>query len=166
MNWEAIGAIGEVVGAVAVLATLIYLARQIHQYTSALRSTATQAAHDQAANVYYLLCSDPEMAGIFRRGTLAPDELNDDELARLNAFHSLTQFYLQNWYMQTRAQLMDDTLLSSWSSITAGVSATPGFRQFWEQRRHVYSPVFREWMETEVFPRAVEETYNPLGVRK
>jgi len=49
MNWEAIGAIGEVGGAVAVIATVIYLARQIRQNTSALRSTATQAAHDQAA---------------------------------------------------------------------------------------------------------------------
>jgi hypothetical protein len=166
MNWEAIGSIGEVVGAVAVIATLIYLSRQIRQHTSALRSTATQAAHDQAGSVYHLLCSDPEMAGIFRRGTSAPDELTADELARLNAFHSLTQFYLQNWYWQTRARLMDDALLSSWSAITAGVSATPGFKQFWAQRRHVYSPEYREWLETEVFPRAVGETYNPLGVRK
>ena len=166
MNWEAIGAIGEVVGAIAVIATLIYLALQIRQNTAALRSTATQAAHDQAANVYNILCSDPDMAGIFMRGTLAPNELSDDELARLNSFYSVTQFYLQNWYMQSRDQLMDDTLLSSWSNIVARISTTPGFEQFWEQRSYVYSPVYREWLETEVFPKAGGETYDPLGVRK
>jgi len=33
MNWEAVGAIGEIFGAVAVLATLVYLAKQIrHKY--------------------------------------------------------------------------------------------------------------------------------------
>jgi len=32
MNWEAIGAIGEDVGAIGVIATLAYLAIQIHQY--------------------------------------------------------------------------------------------------------------------------------------
>ena len=31
MNWDAIGAIGEVVGAVAVVVTLLYVARQIHR---------------------------------------------------------------------------------------------------------------------------------------
>jgi hypothetical protein len=31
MNWDAIGAIGEIVGALAVLITLIYLAMQIKQ---------------------------------------------------------------------------------------------------------------------------------------
>jgi hypothetical protein len=30
MNWDAIGAIGEIVGAAAVVATLFYLARQIN----------------------------------------------------------------------------------------------------------------------------------------
>jgi len=31
MNWDAIGAVGEVVGAVAVVVTLLYVARQIRQ---------------------------------------------------------------------------------------------------------------------------------------
>ena len=31
MNWDAVGAIGEVVGAVAVVVTLLYVGRQIHQ---------------------------------------------------------------------------------------------------------------------------------------
>ena len=30
MNWDAIGALGEVAGAVAVVLTLVYLAKQIH----------------------------------------------------------------------------------------------------------------------------------------
>ena len=31
MNWEAIGAVGEVFGAIALVATLLYLGRQIGQ---------------------------------------------------------------------------------------------------------------------------------------
>ena len=30
MNWEAIGAVGEILGAAGVIVTLVYLARQIH----------------------------------------------------------------------------------------------------------------------------------------
>ena len=37
MNWEAIGAIGEIVGAIAVLVTLIFLILLIQQNTIALQ---------------------------------------------------------------------------------------------------------------------------------
>ena len=162
MIWEAIG---EVVGAIAVIATPIYIALQIRQNTSALRSTATQTAHDQAASIYQILCTDADMAGIFIRGTNSPDDPSDEELAKLNAFLSVTQLYMQNWYMQTRDQLMDDTLLSSWSNIVARISSTPGCQQFWERRSYVYSPAYKEYLEKEVLTQASDGPYDPLGVR-
>ena len=39
MNWDAIGAVSELIGAVAVVATLIYLAVQIRQNTKSVQST-------------------------------------------------------------------------------------------------------------------------------
>jgi hypothetical protein len=42
MNWEAIGAIGELFGALAVVLTLIYLATQVRQNTLAMRVAAKQ----------------------------------------------------------------------------------------------------------------------------
>ena len=41
MNWDAIGAIGEVVSAVGVIGTLVYLAIQIRANTKESRLTAT-----------------------------------------------------------------------------------------------------------------------------
>ena len=35
MNWDALGAIAELLGAIAVLATLLYLARQIRESSKA-----------------------------------------------------------------------------------------------------------------------------------
>ena len=43
MNWEALGAIGEIVGAVAVIATLGYLAVQIRQNTRSVRAATLQS---------------------------------------------------------------------------------------------------------------------------
>ena len=48
MNWDAIGAIGEVSGAVAVVVTLIYLAGQLRQNTQALRSSTYEAINSSA----------------------------------------------------------------------------------------------------------------------
>ena len=44
MNWNAIAAVGELAGAVAVVVSLLYLARQISQNTRAMRRTASHDA--------------------------------------------------------------------------------------------------------------------------
>jgi hypothetical protein len=46
MNWEAIGAVGESIGATAVLATLAYLAIQMRQNTQAMKSAGLRSMQD------------------------------------------------------------------------------------------------------------------------
>ena len=43
MNWESIGAIGEVLGAIGVIATLLYLSVQIRQNTRAMHGATLDA---------------------------------------------------------------------------------------------------------------------------
>ena len=51
MNWEAIGAVGETVGALAVLVTLVYLAMQIRQNTKAVQAAAVDSANSQVSKI-------------------------------------------------------------------------------------------------------------------
>ena len=44
MNWEAVGAIGEIIGAVAVVVTLVYLSIQIRQSNREARASTLQMA--------------------------------------------------------------------------------------------------------------------------
>ena len=67
MNWEAIGAVGEVGGAIAVVATLIYLARQIRESTQATRITAYHQATEQLWSVGVAVSKDSELAEILAR---------------------------------------------------------------------------------------------------
>ncbi len=67
MNWEAIGAIGEVGGAIAVVVTLVYLARQIHHSTQATRIAAYHQATEQLWSVGVAVSKDSELAEILAR---------------------------------------------------------------------------------------------------
>jgi hypothetical protein len=51
MNWEAIGAVGETVGALAVLVTLVYLAVQIRQNTKAVRAAAVDSTTSHLSKI-------------------------------------------------------------------------------------------------------------------
>jgi len=66
MNWNAMGAIGELVGAVAVVITLIYLAAQIRQNTRSNRNLALQTISNQSADWLCLITQSSEVARIFR----------------------------------------------------------------------------------------------------
>ena len=51
MNWEAIGAVGEITGAAAVVVTLGYLARQIRQSMAAAKTDSRQRVLDRYSDV-------------------------------------------------------------------------------------------------------------------
>ena len=59
MNWEAAGAIGELVGAAGVIASLIYVGYQIRQNTIATeRSNARQTASEHGRALLSILDED------------------------------------------------------------------------------------------------------------
>ena len=62
MNWEAIGAVGEILGAIAVLVTLIYLATQIKQHTLATRAVTNSAYAEAAREFNMAIANSPELA--------------------------------------------------------------------------------------------------------
>lgn len=163
MNWDAISGVAEVVGALAVVITLIYLSRQVGQNTAALRSTATQAASEQASEMYRTLSIDAELAGIFMRGLRTPESLSAVEAAQFNAMWMGVCFNIQNWYLQTQDGFLEGSLLESWSRILPPIAAEPGFRLFWEQRRHIYTPEFRGFLESLALNER-DPDYWPLGV--
>ena len=59
MNWDAIGAIGEVLGAVGVIVTLIYLARQIRQNSRQLMGASLIAVHEYQRSLSEELNANP-----------------------------------------------------------------------------------------------------------
>jgi len=62
MNWEAIGAIGEIAGAIGVVVTLAYLSVQLRQNTKASRLSAIQAASENSSRFSELLASDAALS--------------------------------------------------------------------------------------------------------
>ena len=77
MNWEAIGALGEVVGAVAVVLSFLYLGRQIAVSNKQSRASARYAFLDATGTGIVSVVASKESASVLRRG-LAGELLDDD----------------------------------------------------------------------------------------
>jgi len=85
MNWEAIGAIGEIVGAMAVVASLVYLATQIRQSTKVARSATRNAIAESAQRLGQDFIDDTGMAEIFVKH-ISGEELTPVEAIRSSGY--------------------------------------------------------------------------------
>ena len=79
MNWEAAGAIGEIVGAGAVVLTLIYFSFQLRQNTKSVNSTNFNSAMQGFNSFNAVLMADTKLTGLFYKGHADPQSLGDDE---------------------------------------------------------------------------------------
>ena len=97
MNWEAVGAIGEIVGAVAVLWTLYYLAAQIRMQNRQLEKSNDHARaqtsvhiNDQALSVFDVLMRDKDFVRTYSKG-MNNRPLDEQEAIQFSSF--ITRFF-------------------------------------------------------------------------
>jgi hypothetical protein len=77
--------LGQIIGALAVVISLFYVAHQIRQNTNAVRSAIAQAVHEHFAKWYHLMAADDELAQIVARGLRDHAPLPEKERVRFVA---------------------------------------------------------------------------------
>jgi len=82
MNWDAVGAIGELISGVVVVATLIYLARQMKQNTEATQAQTTASVALEMEQSLLVLAQNSDLAAAYQKA-LRRQELSETEQIRL-----------------------------------------------------------------------------------
>ena len=145
MNWDAVGAIAELLGALGVLVTLGYLAMQIRDNTRSIRAASLQSVIDGPRDRYFLpMAQDPVMADLFARGLNGLEHLRPDERRRF-FYMMYEQFFQMQQVMQLRErELITEVDFEAWVAYTAGVTKTPGGAEIWAQAKKLITPTVRE----------------------
>ncbi len=86
MDIMELGAIGEMVGGVAVLATLIYLAVQVRQGNKTERAQAHRSWTREMNHAFFSPLQEPEFANMVRRAGEDFASLSGDEQLAVSAF--------------------------------------------------------------------------------
>lgn len=142
MNWDAVGAIGEVVGALAVVATLGYLAIQIRQNTMAVRRNSVRQANEGNSRALNSLI-DEGVSEVFVRGLKSLDDLSDVERFRFdNVFYQWLSAQEQAFIDRREGAISDDSF-AVYENTVPGFLTTPGGREWWRQRCLWFSSSFR-----------------------
>ena len=150
MNWEAIGAIGEVVGATGVVLTLGYLAAQIRQNSNVIRSSTRQAISTNQMEMGFRVAESADLRAAFGRWNCgeAPSSLDEEltgHLLRRSILRSL-----ENQYHQHKDGTFDDATWSGYLESMKRSFETPAAVEFWEENRALYSAEFADFVEREL----------------
>jgi hypothetical protein len=153
MNWTAIGALGEILGAVGVIITLIYLARQIRQNTLATRLSASRSVATAAREWNAPLLQDADLAWTFQVGTEDPTQLDEKERARFTelCFSLLRMF--EDIHYQYHNGALDPETWHGYEELYGAYAKAPGFKQYWEERRDTFRPEFQRFIDGYGTPR-------------
>ena len=102
VTFEQLGGLGEFIGALAVLSSLVYVARQIRENSRATRLAAMQSSMVAAQNVMALQAQDRDLARVIRVGMADPDELTEDEFQQFRIWHFLVLRDMRTCLSNTR----------------------------------------------------------------
>ena len=149
MNWEAIGAIGEVVGAVAVVATLLYLSTQLRQNTRAAHNSSWQAIVQLLSNLDVTEATDPSLSEFIRRAESSADGLSDDEMWKFYRVAQARLGVIEYAFLASQSGTIDQFYWDGILPYVEVLASKPGYAEFWvQQGRDIYHPDFVHYFDT------------------
>ena len=151
MNWTAIGAIGEALGAAGVIASLLYLAAQVR---AGRRSSAVEAKLESTRllnDFIDLLIQSPERNALIRKGLSESESLSEEEYSNFSNMLFKGFWYFSAGHFQYRMGTLDE---SDWHEVLAVMHywlRGPGCRTWWEKRgRSMLGPKFAKFVDSEI----------------
>ena len=103
MNWDAIGAIAETLGAVGVIASLVYLATQMSRNTQAMRAETSQLFYRGFSEDMWKAWTIPGFQPTINQGIEDFHQLDDEGALRFTWWATAQAQDLDNAYCQYRS---------------------------------------------------------------
>ncbi len=163
MTIQDLGSVGELVGAAATVATLIYLAVQIRANTSAVQSAAAQSVHEAYATWYRMLAADADLAEISVKGLRDYSGLSEGDKARFVCTFMAFLSCSQDAFIKWREGTLSRELWLGWEAVMMNLFLSPGGQAFWRERAYLFGEEFRGHVDNDILKRKPHVSARPFG---
>ena len=150
MNWDAIGAIGDVIGAFAVVLSLLYLAVQIRHSGKMAEDTAFRDVFAVVTTQFASMAEGPN-AEIMLKGLKNFDELAGREKYIFDSHMSSFVTLVESTFISNQARFISYETMENWSYfLRQKYVCYPGWQSWWAENRDVYVPDAQAWFDRQV----------------
>ncbi len=148
MNWEAIGAIGDMIGAAAVVATLLYMVKQIKQNTESTEAVGLQTWQSNSTAHWLATAQSRELGRDVATCLYDSKDLSDDNYIQIGCWWLNNFRQYQTTFIMHERDVIDDELFVVEMRMAARNLQMPGVRQWWDAAgRNQMMPRFTKFLE-------------------
>jgi hypothetical protein len=141
----------EIVSALGIVISLIYVGIQVTDNTSAIRSETASNASTEFIDWYKHVSDDPELMDVWLRGVTSPETLDEQQSLRFVFLLHIVMLQFQNNYYLVEEGTLDKKMLSAINNTLATIRGTPGFELYWSLRRELFYPEYQSFVEQLMF---------------
>jgi len=156
MNWDAIAAVGELVGGLAVIVSLLYLATQIRISNRIARGESQRTTYD--VYTFFSRILDDKNRRILVLGLSDYENLSLDERLCFTALIHPLANQTQAIWLDWKHGLQLEAVNHSWQRSMLAVIATKGGRQWWKTSQYIFTDDYSAYLSE----RLVSENPTPL----
>ena len=147
MSLEQLSFLAQIISALVVMASLIFVGWQLKHAAAAIRVASSQAHSECYTDLAKCVIDSADFARIWRVGLADPKALRDDEWVRFVAYvNALFRLYESSRVQWLNGRLDDE----HWRTVEQQVAdfwPMPGLQAAWEARGHGFSKEFRLWFD-------------------
>jgi hypothetical protein len=147
MNLEQWANIGELLGGIGVIVSLLYLAFQIRASSRAQRSEAYARSLERLANIQSRLAQDPEFNKLLNVGLAKPEELEMHERTQFTWLCTELFGAFEFMYLQNLDGDLPDVVWDEWSNTIKWWLSFDGVRRWWVGKPTAFSEPFNQLIE-------------------
>ena len=156
---ETLGNLGDFIGGIGVVVTVIYLAVQVRQSIASTRSATYQSIVSAISDWSREIGADPKLARIMRVGMEDSSQLTEDEYTQYEMLVVSVTRNFENIHYQYLAGGISESAWAGWSVRISTFFQQPGTRSWWEHHHSGYATEFRKFVE-----KACAEITEPPNV--
>ena len=143
MNWEMLSAIGQLVAAIGVIPSLIYLAVQIREQNKERRRAGINILTAQWSDLVKTAQENRNFAEVFLRGVQSFQGLDAADKLSFSAFFTRFTRNAEAMFIYYRDGVLEKALWEEVERTMLDYFAYPGVREWWVTRRHWLTDEFR-----------------------
>lgn len=163
MNWEAVGAIGQIVGTVLVGVTLVYLSLQLRQNTASIRSSTFLAISTQMGSNMEIFATHADIAPLLVKAQAGLDGLSAVERARFGFLMMMAIRRVETVVVQRHLGFIDAELTEGFERSALSAFASAGVRQWWAASKGAFSRLFSAWLDAKLATELPQPIHAGLG---
>ena len=150
MNWDGIVAVSQLVAALGVIVSLIFLAVQLRQNTKAVKASSIQNLIQSMSSTAEAHVESKYLVPILLKANAGWDTLTEEEQARLHFWFVMAFRRFEGVYFQRQLGLVDSSVTDGFERSHISILSSKSGHAWWAEAKEIFNSGFVTYVDEQL----------------